>query len=78
MTIMIICTNVILLVFLNIIQRAQSGLGLRQSGDLDDEHPRKYRRCLEDLQEHARVQNTKMEEARTKTCKEIELVCATR
>jgi hypothetical protein len=36
---MTICTNVILLVFLNIIQRAQSGLGLRQSGDRDDEHP---------------------------------------
>ena len=49
-----------MLLLLNIVQMTQSGLGLRQRGDTDVQHLKQnIRRHVEDLQEQARVQDTR-------------------
>jgi hypothetical protein len=52
-------------VFLDIVQRVPRWLGLRQSGDLDDQHVKQdIRRIVEDLQDHVRVQGTRWNQTR--------------
>ena len=49
-----------MLVLLDIVQTTQSGLGLKQRGDTDVQHLKQdIRRHVEDLQEQARVQDTR-------------------
>jgi hypothetical protein len=51
-------------VFLDIVQRVQKWLGFRQSGDPNDRHLKQdIRRIVEDLQDHARVQGTRWNQA---------------
>jgi len=63
-----------LLVVLDIVQRMQSGLGLRQSGDPDDQHLKQViRSSNEDLQSTCKSPSHKMEPCRTRRSRRIKL-----